>query len=67
MGPIKVRDELASWLSQIWWAAGVLVRRITRLQLNKALGEESEPRFLRHAGAISGDPGLSSRTGFFRR
>ncbi len=41
--------------------------RLVREQIEKARSEGGKQRFLRHVGALSGPPDLSSRQGYSRR
>jgi len=63
----RVPDDLAEWLAKSARRSGVPVSQIIRQQLEKAREGTRDQLFLRHAGAISGPPDLSSRKGFARR
>ena len=63
----RVPEDLAEWLTQAARRSRVPVSQIIRQQLEKAKEEAGDQPFLRHAGAISGPPDLSSRNGFTRR
>ncbi len=64
---IRLTEELAEWLKEVSRRTGQPVGRIIRQHLESAKAEKQNQRFLRHAGAINGDPDLSSRKGFSRR
>jgi hypothetical protein len=57
---------MLDWLKDTADRTGVPVGRIIRQHLEQAkVG--SKQRFMRHAGAITGPPDLSSRKGFSRK
>jgi ribbon-helix-helix protein len=64
---IRITEELAAWLKEMSQRTGLPVGRIIRQQLENARAEKGNQRFLRHAGAMSGPPDLSTRKGFSRR
>lgn len=64
---VRLPDDLADWLSETARKSGLPVSRIVRDQLERARDRQDDRRFLRHAGAISGPPDLSSRKGFSKR
>ncbi len=63
---LRLPDELADWLKNTAAKLGVSQGRLIRDQLEKARMPEDRP-FLRLAGKISGDPGLSMRKGFSKK
>lgn len=46
---------------------GVPVGRLVREQLESAKSQGGKQRFMRHVGALSGPPDLSSRKGYSRK
>jgi len=64
---VRVPEHLAEWLAETSRKTGLPVGKIIREQLEKVRQESREPRFLRHAGKISGPRNLSSRKGFSTR
>ena len=63
---IRLGDDLRNWLKALSLKTGMPVGRIIREQLELARNGK-RMGFMRHAGAISGAPDLSSRKGFRRR
>jgi hypothetical protein len=64
---IRLTDELLAWLKETSERTGVPMGRFIREQLEAAKSNSGEPRFLRHIGALSGPPDLSSRKGYSRK
>ncbi len=64
---IRLTEELAAWLAETARKTGVPAGRIVREHLERARKERGNPRFLRHAGRLSGPADLSSRRGFARK
>jgi hypothetical protein len=64
---IRLTEELLAWLKDVSRRTGVPVGRLIRQQLETAKSAKADQPFLRHAGAISGPPNLSSRKGFSRQ
>jgi hypothetical protein len=63
---VRLPDDLAQWLASSAKSAGVSQAQIIRRQLRKALYQETRP-FLRLAGKVPADPGLSARKGFAKQ
>jgi len=63
---IRLTEEILAWLKDTARRTGVPVGRLIRQHLEHAQAGGKQ-RFLRHAGAISGPPDLSSRKGFSRK
>jgi predicted DNA-binding protein len=61
---VRLTKELASWLEQVSSRSGVPRGRIIREQLEMARASKAEQSFMRLAGTIRGDHGLSRRKGF---
>jgi hypothetical protein len=55
------------WLKETARRTGLPAGRIIRQQLEKARKQGGNPRFLQHAGKLTGPADLSSRKGFTRR
>jgi Ribbon-helix-helix domain len=64
---IRLTDELLEWLKALSRRTGVPVGRLIRERLEEMKSEDGRQKFMRHAGAISGPPDLSSRKGFSRK
>jgi len=64
---IRLTEELLAWLKETSRRTGVPVGRFIREQLESAKANGGKQRFLRHIGALSGPPDLSSRKGYTRR
>ncbi|MCP5110393.1 MAG: ribbon-helix-helix domain-containing protein [bacterium] len=64
---VRLPDDLAEWLSETARNTGLPVSRIVRDQLERARNQHDNRPYLRHAGAVSGPPDLSSRKGFSTR
>ncbi len=63
---IRLSEELAEWLEKKSRSTGLPQGRIVRDELDAArLGKS--PRFLRHAGRLTGPRDLSSRKGFAKK
>ncbi|WP_367873568.1 ribbon-helix-helix protein, CopG family [Luteolibacter sp. Populi] len=62
---VRLSRELAEWLEKSAARAGVSQAQIVREQLEKARTSEERRSFMRLAGIVEGDPGLSARKGFF--
>ena len=63
---VRLPEDLAEWLETAAEKAGVSQGAIIRDQLEKARSQEDRP-FLRLAGRVSKDPGLSLRKGFSKK
>jgi hypothetical protein len=63
---VRLPDELIEWLKTTAAKAGVSQGSIIRNQLERARALEARP-FLRLAGRVAADPGLSSRKGFSKK
>jgi plasmid stability protein len=63
---VRLPDELIEWLKVAAAQRGVSQGSIIRDQLEKARTVEKRP-FLRLAGRVSADPGLSLRKGFSKK
>lgn len=64
---VRLTEELAAWLAETTRRTGLPAGRIIRQQLEKAKAESGNQSFLKHAGKLTGPPGLSARRGFARR
>jgi len=64
---IRLTDELLSWLKETSRQTGVPMGRLVREQLESVKSNGGKQRFLRHVGALSGPPDLSSRKGYSRK
>jgi hypothetical protein len=64
---IRLTEELLEWLKDLSRRTGVPVGRLIRQRLEEARSNDGGQRFMRHAGALSGPPDLSSRKGFSRK
>jgi len=64
---IRLTEELLEWLKDLSRRTGVPMGRLIRQRLEEAKTKDGGQRFMRHAGAISGPPDLSSRKGFSRK
>ena len=64
---IRLTDELAAWLKNTSRKTGIPVGQLVREELNRAKRDSGEKPFMRHCGAISGPPDLSSRKGFSKK
>jgi hypothetical protein len=64
---IRLPEEMIAWLKETSRATGVPVGRLIREQLESARDKSGQKRFMRHAGTMSGPPGLSSRKGYSRK
>lgn len=64
---IRLTEELLAWLKETSRRTGLPMGRIIRQQLENAQSEKGTLRFMKHAGAISGPPDLSSRKGFSKK
>jgi len=64
---IRLTDELLTWLKETSRRTGVPMGRLIRQQLENAKAVGGKQRFMRHVGAISGPPDLSSRKGYSRK
>jgi predicted DNA-binding protein len=64
---IRLTDELLAWLKEMSRRTGLPVGRIIRQQLESAMAENGNQRFLNLAGKIDGPSDLSSRKGFSSR
>jgi hypothetical protein len=64
---IRLTDELLAWLKEMSRRTGLPVGRIIRQQLESAMAETGNQRFLNLAGKIDGPSDLSSRKGFSSR
>ena len=63
---IRLTQELLDWLKAASKRTGIPVGRLIRQRLEEMRSEEGQQKFMRHAGALSGPPDLSSRKGFSR-
>jgi len=62
---IRLTDEIEEWLEETSRKTKIKKGKIIRTELERA--RKSQKRaFMRLAGAVSGDPDLSSRKGFSR-
>jgi len=64
---IRLTDELLSWLKETSRRTGVPMGKLVRDQLESARSSGGNQRYLRHIGAVSGPPDLSSRKGYSGR
>jgi hypothetical protein len=64
---IRLTEELLAWLKETSQKTGLPVGRIVRQQLEAAKSSGGKQRFMRHVGALSGPPDLSSRKGYSRK
>jgi hypothetical protein len=64
---IRLTEELLEWLRGLSRRTGVPVGRLIRQQLEQMKAADGGQKFLRHAGALTGPPDLSSRKGFSRK
>ena len=64
---IRLTEELLAWLRALSRRTGVPVGRLVRQRLEEMKAEDGGQKFLRHAGALTGPPDLSSRKGFSRK
>jgi hypothetical protein len=60
---VRISAELNVWLRKVSGQTVLRLGRLVREALEEAMTRQAKPkqRFLRHAGVISGPPGLSSR------
>jgi len=63
---IRLTDELLEWLKQTARSTGVPMGKLVREQLEIARAYSGKQKFMRHIGALSGPPDLSSRKGYSR-
>ena len=64
---IRIRDDLARWLAETARSMGVPQGKLVRDQLEEAREKSTQGRsFMRLAGCIRGNKGLSTRKGFSR-
>jgi predicted DNA-binding protein len=64
---VRLTEELATWLKTTARKTGMPVSQLIRDELERAKRETGDKPFLRHAGAISGPPDLSSRKGYSKK
>ncbi len=64
---IRLTEELLTWLKERSRQTGVPMGRLVREQLETAKANGGKQRFMRHVGALSGPPDLSSRKGYSKR
>jgi hypothetical protein len=64
---IRLTEELLSWLKERSRQTGVPMGKLVRDQLETAKDNGGKQRFMRHVGALSGPPDLSSRKGYSRK
>jgi len=64
---IRLTEELLSWLKETSRQTGVPMGKLVRDQLETAKASRGKQRFMRHVGALSGPPDLSSRKGYSRK
>jgi hypothetical protein len=64
---IRLTEELAVWLKETSRSTGIPMGKLVREELENAKAKHGKQRFLRHLGAISGPPDLSTRKGFSKR
>ncbi len=64
---VRLTEELAEWLKTTARKSGRPISQLIRDELERAKRENGNKAFLRHAGAISGPPDLSSRKGYSKK
>jgi predicted DNA binding CopG/RHH family protein len=64
---IRLTEELLSWLKERSRQTGVPMGRLVREQLETAKANGGKQRFMRHIGALTGPPDLSSRKGYSKK
>jgi hypothetical protein len=64
---IRLTEELLDWLKETSRRTGVPMGRLVREQLESAKANGGKQKYMRHIGALSGPPDLSSRKGYSRR
>ncbi|WP_369335603.1 ribbon-helix-helix protein, CopG family [Luteolibacter arcticus] len=63
---IRIPDDLALWLKELASRTGVSRAQFIREQLEKARANAGSKPFMRLAGVLGDDSGLSRRNGFSR-
>jgi predicted DNA-binding protein len=63
---VRLPEELIEKLREKSRRTGLPVNRVVRQSLEKSLGENAEPVWMKYAGTISGPRNLSSRKGYSR-
>jgi hypothetical protein len=61
---IRLTDELLDWLKERSEQTGIPMGRIVRDQIENARALAGKQLFMKHVGALSGPPDLSSRKGY---
>jgi hypothetical protein len=61
---IRLTGELLDWLKETSRATGIPMGKLVRDHLESARANSGKQKFLRHIGALSGPPDLSSRRGY---
>lgn len=64
---IRLTDELDRWLQTMSRKTGVPKSEFVREQLEKVRTDKKQKRFMRLAGSVSLEPGLSMRKGYTRK
>src|SRR5271166_350925 len=64
---IRLTEDLLTWLKGRSRETGVPMGKIVRDQLETAKASGGKQKFMRHVGALSGPPDLSSRKGYSKR
>jgi hypothetical protein len=65
---IRLPDDLLDWLKETSQRTGIPMGRLVRQQLESAMANGGERRFMRYSGIIKGGPrDLSTRKGFSRK
>jgi hypothetical protein len=64
---IRLTEELLAWLKETSRETGVPMGKLVRDQLEAAKANGGKQRFMRHVGALSGPPDLSSRKGYSKK
>lgn len=64
---IRLTEELLTWLKETSRQTGMPMGRLVREQLETAKANGGKQRFMRHVGALSGPPDLSSRKGYSKK
>jgi ribosomal protein L18E len=63
---VRLPEELIEKLREKSRRTGLPVNRVVRQSLEKTLGQNAEPAWMKYAGTISGPKNLSSRKGYSR-
>ena len=63
---IRLTEELQRWLEKVSRETGIPKSELVRGQLERARTEKKQRRFMRLAGSVSGESGLSERKGYSR-